>query len=171
MRSTSTFQRRGFYFECSNLELTRHERNKRYDASTNRHEIARALYQAKGAAAAFRETIANAGVGAWMTDREPAVVLPTERPMENIVFLLEHEYAMYDRYWLDFDALKSAANQTRTVFAGGDAQREAYPYRSAAAVADKLGMRLVEFPGGHAGYVTHPKAFASKLREVLEEQF
>jgi hypothetical protein len=72
-------------------------------------------------------------VGAWQTDREPDFALPTERRMENIAFLMEHEFAMYDRCWLDFDALKKASAQARIVIAGGVAQREAYPYRSAAA--------------------------------------
>jgi hypothetical protein len=35
-------------------------------------------------------------------------------------------------------------------------------------LAKLLGTEIVEFPGGHAGFVTHPRAFATKLREVFE---
>src|SRR5450756_2729714 len=79
----------------------------------------------------------------------------------------KHEFAMYDRYWLDFGALKEALTQMRLILAAGEAQREAFPYRSAAAVADRLGIALTEFPGGHVGYITHPRAFAARLLDVL----
>jgi hypothetical protein len=42
--------------------------------------------------------------------------------------------------------------------------RRYLPYLCAAAVADRLGTSLVEFPGGHAGFISHPRAFAEKLR-------
>ena len=133
----------------------------------NRHDRVREMAQRSGAPAALQQALATMGIGAFLTDTEPDVVLPTERPVANIAFLIKHEFAMYDRYWLDFDALRGVAAQTRIVVAGGQAQREAYPYRSALAVAEQLGSAIVEFPGGHAGYVTHPRAFAARLQEVL----
>ncbi|GHO76740.1 putative hydrolase YraK [Ktedonobacter sp. SOSP1-85] len=90
--------------------------------------------------------------------------------VKNTIFLFEHEVAMYDHYLLDFAALASATSQTRIVLAGGHDYQEAATYLSAAAVADRLGTDMVEFPGRHAGYVSNPRAFAHRLREVLDER-
>ncbi len=135
----------------------------------HRHEQAQELFRREGAGPALGQMLARMGIAAYQTDKEPDVELPTERPVANTVFLMKHEMPMYDRYDFDFDALAQAATQARIVLAGGTAQREAFPYRSAAAIAERLGTSLVEFPGGHAGYVTHPKAFTAKLLEVLVE--
>jgi pimeloyl-ACP methyl ester carboxylesterase len=134
----------------------------------DRHASAQAAARGPGGpAAALQQFITRMGIGAFSTDREPGVELPTERPVQNTVFLMKHEFAMYDRYWLDFGALKEASTQMRLILAAGEAQREAFPYRSAAAVADRLGIALTEFPGGHVGYITHPRAFAARLLDVL----
>ena len=34
-------------------------------------------------------------------------------------------------------------------------------------LANRLGKAVVEFPSHHAGYVSHPRAFAEQLRAVL----
>ena len=73
---------------------------------------------------------------------------------------------MYDRYRFDFVWLRKALLQTYVVFAGGSG-RDNSAYQSAIAVADQLGAAFVEFPGYHVGYVTHPRAFAPQLCEVL----
>jgi hypothetical protein len=33
-----------------------------------------------------------------------------------------------------------------------------------------LGARVVDFPGGHSGYILRPKAFAAKLDEVFRQR-
>lgn len=75
-------------------------------------------------------------------------------------------------YEPDFDALSSAS--TRIVPAGGVESNGEMPYRSAVAVAERLGVDLVEFPSNHGGFLGgeygqmgDPDAFAAKLREVL----
>jgi pimeloyl-ACP methyl ester carboxylesterase len=123
-----------------------------------------------GIAAALQQFMASQGTGAFSTEREPGVELPTTRAPQNAVFLMKHEFAMYDRYWLDFEALKTAATRLRLVLAGGALNHEAYPYRSAVAVAERLSLPLAEFPGGHVGYITHPQGFATRLLEVLGGQ-
>jgi hypothetical protein len=40
-------------------------------------------------------------------------------------------------------------------------------YRTAHALADRLGTQPVQFPGGHGGFASHPDGFAARLREVL----
>lgn len=90
-----------------------------------------------------------------------------DQVVKNTIFFFEHELAMYDRYQLDFAALSSATSQTRIVLAGGHDYQETATYLSAAAVADRLGTHIVEFPGRHVGYVSNPRAFAPRLCEVL----
>lgn len=76
-------------------------------------------------------------------------------------------------YEPDFEALANA--RTRIVMAaGGDEGTMAN--RGAFGVAERLGTRVVVFPGSHAGFLGgeygqmgEPDAFAAKLREVLAE--
>lgn len=100
---------------------------------------------------------------------EPMDQEQRDRFVNNTIFLFEHEFPMYDRYQLDFAALKSASARSRIVIAGGTNNQEDETYWSAVAVAEGLGTRIVEFPGRHIGYVTNPTAFAQRLHEVLSE--
>ena len=68
-------------------------------------------------------------------------------------------------YRPDLAALEAA--QTRVVVAGGTASRGEFARRTAAALAERLGTPLVEFPGGHAGFATDAAAFAAVLRRTL----
>jgi pimeloyl-ACP methyl ester carboxylesterase len=138
----------------------------------DRHDVVREIYRCEGPVAALTKFMTMMGVNAGFAEREPDVQLPDRRhhAVENIAFLMEHEFAMYDRYWLDFAALENASAKTRIVLAAGSVQRGHYPYRSAVAVADRLGMQVVEFPGGHGGYMTHPIAFAQRMMEVFNAE-
>ncbi len=132
----------------------------------------RATYLREGIQAALQQLMAQPGLQA--EDHEPhseaSEPMDSEERdtfMRNMIFLFEREFSMYDRYQLDFAALKSAASHARIVIAGGANNREDEAYWSAHAVAAGLGSRLVEFPGRHVGYVTNPAAFAQRLHEVL----
>jgi clorobiocin/coumermycin A biosynthesis protein CloN7/CouN7 len=68
-------------------------------------------------------------------------------------------------YQPDFPALEGAP--TRLIVAGGSASRGEFPHRTAVALAERLGTPLVEFPGGHVGFISDPKEFAAVLVRVL----
>jgi pimeloyl-ACP methyl ester carboxylesterase len=68
-------------------------------------------------------------------------------------------------YQPDLPALQAATSQI--IVAGGTASRGEFPRRTATALAVRLDTPLVEFPGGHVGFITHPEAFAGVLRRVL----
>lgn len=87
--------------------------------------------------------------------------------IKNMVFLFEHEFTMIDHYQFDFTALKHASTLTRIVLAGGTESQDR-TYQSASAIANQLKMTLVEFPGRHVGYLTHPELFAQRLHTVLQ---
>jgi pimeloyl-ACP methyl ester carboxylesterase len=124
-------------------------------------------YQRDGLAPAMRKVVTElAGVPA--TDRTSGTET-TERRMKdpkNAIFLFEHEFPMFAKYRYDFDALKAASS--RIVIAGGTG-KEFPAYRSAEKIAEILDTRVVQFPGHHGGYGSHPKEFAERLCEVLAE--
>ena len=72
----------------------------------------------------------------------------------------------------DFDAL--AATKVRLVVAAGEESARQVTGRSAAALAQRLGLPLTMFPSHHGGFLGpefgwpgQPEAFAARLREVL----
>ncbi|SDU72016.1 hypothetical protein [Jiangella alkaliphila] len=50
---------------------------------------------------------------------------------------------------------------------GGATSAGELPQRGAVVLAERLGTPLVEFPGGHDGYIDAPAAFAGVVRRVL----
>jgi pimeloyl-ACP methyl ester carboxylesterase len=72
-------------------------------------------------------------------------------------------------YEPDFNSLRAAS--TRIVVAGGIESEDTFPYRAAAAVAERLGTDLAVFPSHHGGFHEQgdPKAFAASLRRVLTD--
>lgn len=119
-----------------------------------------------GAAAPSGQDFAQMGVD--FADREPGIVLPQPSPYRaaNLVFFRAYDAPAAHRYRLDLAALQQGA-ATRIVPAGGRTSREFWAHRAAEALAARLGRPFVEFPGGHNGFVLHPKAFAARLRDVL----
>jgi hypothetical protein len=83
----------------------------------------------------------------------------------NVSFWMEHELRQYPRHELDLDAL--AAAKDRLVLASGAESRGLLPYRPNEVLSDRLGVDVVEFPGGHLGYMQHPVEFGAQLHDVL----
>lgn len=108
-------------------------------------------------------------IGVSYDDLEPGVVLPPHNPQESAAraqALMRYTFPAVHRYRLDVAAL--AATPVRVVLAAGSAGRNTSIYRCAQALASRLGTELVGFPSHHAGYVSHPRAFAARLDEVLK---
>ncbi|MCD0444054.1 alpha/beta hydrolase [Glycomyces sp. A-F 0318] len=61
------------------------------------------------------------------------------------------------------------ANANKLVPAAGVDSRGQLPYRSAAALAERIGAPLTEFPGGHLGPVERPALFARALTRLLHD--
>jgi hypothetical protein len=86
--------------------------------------------------------------------------------------LLDQNMLTSAAYQVEFEALRAAP--TRIVLAVGEESAKAIPGRAAVAIAGRLGLEPVVFPGGHDGFLGgeygrtgQPDAFAAKLREVL----
>lgn len=127
------------------------------------------VYRRDGVDVAMRKF--SAGVGMDNMQPPPGIELPPQiaemmtRIRRNLGFWLEHELRQYPRVVLDLPAL--AAVSKRLILAGGRDSREHFPYRPNTVLAEQLGNDVVDFPGGHVGYLTHPVDFAAKLRDVL----
>ncbi len=124
-----------------------------------------ALYRAKGVLPAMRKFFAGTGID--FMDREPEVGFPPANParLTNLKFFLENDAPAARRYHVDLAALRAASG--RIVVGAGVRSKGLWIHACAQALATGLGVPLVDFPGGHAGYVAHPRAYAAKLTELF----
>ncbi len=123
------------------------------------------------------DTFANDGIGAaWAKFFAFTAMNPppqsndtTPPPSAEIVATSErffgHGLLPIALYQPDFSALQDATS--RVVVAGGTTSKGEFPQRTAAALAERLGTSLVDFPGGHAGFVSDAGDFAAVLRRTL----
>ena len=104
---------------------------------------------------------------------DPAMFgLPTEDDGSRDDPLVGHNIITCNAYRHDFDALRKAP--TRIVIGVGAKSGQQLAGRAGAAVAERLGIAPVTFPGDHGGFLGgeygqtgEPDAFATTLREVL----
>ena len=99
--------------------------------------------------------------------------LPTEDDGSRTDPLMSQNMISGSHYEPELDAVRQAA--TRVIIAAGEDSEGILPYRAAVIIAERLGIELVSFPGGHGGFfggeygqMGEPDAFAKKLRQVLE---
>jgi pimeloyl-ACP methyl ester carboxylesterase len=139
-------------------------------AAVRFHEQVQQVYRSTGLRAAMRMFVMAYDGG--LTDREADVLVtrPSRRTIANTEFFLANDAEATARFAFgpaECDALK--ASPTRVVPAGGSSSHAAAAYRCAAALARLLATPLTIFPGGHEGYLTHPRGFATRLSQVLSE--
>jgi pimeloyl-ACP methyl ester carboxylesterase len=140
----------------------------------------RATYYRDGFGPAMAKFIAIAGHDGLLPDGyadqpgpDPAMFgLPTEDDGSRDDPLVGHNIITCLGYRHDFDALRKAP--TRIVIGVGARSGQQVAGRAGAAVADRLGIAPVTFPGDHGGFLGgeygqagEPDAFAATLREVL----
>ncbi len=68
-------------------------------------------------------------------------------------------------YRPDVEALGNSS--VRVVIAAGATSKGEFAHRTALALSQHLGTPLTEFPGGHGGFASDPREFASVLRRTL----
>lgn len=141
-----------------------------------------ASFATQGAEAAMAEFSAGlAGgqeaAGADQSERMPGgdEVPPGEPPPEvaemmarmsaNLPFFIGYEVPSFSRYEPDLDAV--AGTDVVVVPAAGVDSVGEPPHRGALALAERLGVPAVQFPGDHGGFGTDPAAFAQAIRAEL----
>ncbi|MFI7415601.1 alpha/beta fold hydrolase [Streptomyces sp. NPDC049627] len=142
------------------------------DAERARHERELAalqdLYLRKGLSAALPEIARTLGIDPNTRDLEPDL---TPQPMNalriaNFDYFIRHDFTAIIHDTLDITALKGVS--TYIVPAAGRATpRTVFDYTCATALAAQLDRKVQELPGGHNGNTTHPRAYATRIREIL----
>uniref|UniRef100_A0AAU2JY42 Alpha/beta hydrolase n=1 Tax=Streptomyces sp. NBC_00049 TaxID=2903617 RepID=A0AAU2JY42_9ACTN len=132
-----------------------------------------AVFRADGLAAAAAHFMTGIG-GTLKPMPDPAGLPPRTADMigrlgGNFPVFMEHELRQFTSYVPDEAALAAASD--RLVLAAGRETRGHLPYRPAAALADRLGGEVTEFPGGHSGYTDCPEEFGPLLAGVLSRQY
>ncbi|SEU26317.1 alpha/beta fold hydrolase [Nonomuraea wenchangensis] len=141
-----------------------------------RRDLAREVgesYRAGGVAAALATYVAGSGLdrmpeGPAAESAEAAADMGSKlgRMQANADFFFARHASATATYLPDVAALRGGA--ARIVLAAGEQSAGQLAHDAALALAGRLGLRAVTFPGGHAGYVTHPTGFARALRDVLD---
>jgi hypothetical protein len=125
-------------------------------------------YRRDGLSVAFKEVAKVLGIDPASQDVEPGLTSHPMTPQRvaNFDFFLLHEFTAVIRDTLKVGALRDSA--TRIVPAvGRTTPRTVFDYRCAQELGALLGTDLAEFPGGHNGNTTHPRAYAARLLEIL----
>jgi pimeloyl-ACP methyl ester carboxylesterase len=91
-----------------------------------------------------------------------------ESTMANAAYWMEHELRQYPRVELDLAALEAAAS--RIVLAGGRDSCDQLTYQPNRVLARQLGREIVDFPGGHLGFMSYPAEFAKELMNTLGDR-
>jgi clorobiocin biosynthesis protein CloN7 len=129
-------------------------------------------YRGSGAGAAWRKfaTFAGLDMGLQRGDAEPQPQPQPQSPSAEAIAtsdrFFRHGLLPIALYQLDVSALQGAA--VRIVVAGGTTSKGQFAQRTAAALAERLGTPLIDFPGGHAGFSTDAEDFVGVLRSTLE---
>jgi pimeloyl-ACP methyl ester carboxylesterase len=93
---------------------------------------------------------------------------PNEYTLSNATYWMEHELRQYPQVELDFAAL--ATNAERIVLAGGRDSQDQVAYQPNRVLARQLGLAIVNFPGGHLGFLSSPAEFAKELIAALKDE-
>ena len=127
-----------------------------------------ATYRSAGIGAAWQRFFAFAGLEVPPEgggDAGAAPPPPTDEMEATSERFFGHGLLPITLYEPDVAALRAAPG--RVVVAGGTTSRGEFAQRTAAALAERLGTPLVDFPGGHVGFASDAEAFAAVLRRTL----
>jgi hypothetical protein len=88
-----------------------------------------------------------------------------QRLAGNWEFFARYEMRPVAEFVPDLEALRGS--KVPLVFAGGHESRSYYYRRAGEALAARLGVEFVEFPGHHMAYLDDADSFAPILRQIL----
>ncbi|MEV7614417.1 alpha/beta hydrolase [Streptomyces sp. NPDC089799] len=136
-------------------------------------------YRREGLLPALAEVARVLGIDPASQDREPGLTPQpglTERA-DDFEFFLTHDLAAIVGDTFDPAALagpagsgpRGGAGPRIVPVTGRTTPRTVFDHRCAEELGTLLGTEPAEFPGGHNGNLTHPAAWAARLREVLGE--
>ncbi|WP_079313556.1 alpha/beta fold hydrolase [Microbispora sp. GKU 823] len=126
------------------------------------------LYRDRGLAEAFVKIAETLGIDPVAQDTEPGL---TPHPMNDrrragFDFFIRNDFTAIARDTLDVAALGDTPVRVVPAF-GRTTPRHVFDYRCAQELAALLGVEAREFPGGHNGNTTHPRAYATRIRDLV----
>ncbi len=100
-------------------------------------------------------------------DKEPDVEFPQPTPQRtaNLAFFLQYDAPSVRKYRLDPVGLQQVADKIS--LAASVASGKNLAHQCTVSIAEFLKKEVTIFPGGHNGFITHPKAFAALLTTFL----
>ncbi|MFD0155149.1 alpha/beta fold hydrolase [Streptomyces sp. NPDC055721] len=101
-------------------------------------------------------------------DLPPQAAARAEQTMANLPYFVGRIVPAFMSYTPDLNRLEALSD--RLVLAGGQDSVGELAYRPAALVAERLGLELLHFPGGHVGSTTHPAPFGEALRTAFRAE-
>jgi clorobiocin/coumermycin A biosynthesis protein CloN7/CouN7 len=122
-------------------------------------------FRDSGIAAAWQRFSIFTGMDMRPAGEEPAPQPPSAEAVATSERFFGHGLLPIALYQPDFSAMEVAP--ARVVVAGGTISRGQFAWRTAVALADRLGTSLTDFPGGHGGFASDAKDFAMVLRRTL----
>lgn len=148
--------------EAPTLELLRADEQA---IARAQQEEAETTHRTAGVAAAMQRFAAMSGFD--INDREPdaPMVRPGPARLANLEVFLSRDAPAVRLYRLHREGVRAVAE--RIIPAAGTTNRSLWIHHCAQALAELVGRPMVEFPGGHNGFATHPRAFATRLIETL----
>ncbi|OLF11452.1 alpha/beta hydrolase [Actinophytocola xinjiangensis] len=126
-------------------------------------------YRDGGLPAALPQIAAVLGIDPTNQDTEPNLTPQPMTPQRiaNFDHFIQHDFTAVVHDALD-EADIAALTDVRIVPAAGrTTPRTVFDHRCAQRLATLLDTDLTEFPGGHNGNTTHPRAYAAQLRHTL----
>jgi pimeloyl-ACP methyl ester carboxylesterase len=126
-------------------------------------------YRSEGVPAAMQKFTRGVGFGDGGPPpgaQGPEAAAAMARTGGNLALFAGRLVPVIGNYEPDMAALRNS--QTRIVVGVGDESTPGQmPYQASHRLAEELGARPVQFPGGHGGFGSHPDRFAARLREAL----
>jgi pimeloyl-ACP methyl ester carboxylesterase len=133
------------------------------------HRELHEIYKAHGAGAAMQKFMSSTGLDASPPKDAPPPTLEAQeafrRVMSNLDFFFGFGMKAIVEYVPDVATLK--AGTPKVVVGVGEATKGQVAHQTGVALAERLGMDPVVFPGDHGGYSSQPVAFAERLYEAL----
>jgi len=128
-------------------------------------------YCSGGPGPAMQKFFAHVGLGAPGTEGDESRSEPDPEMLERMRSIADHFLAHLLRptalYRPQIEALRTGA--AKIVVAGGTTSKGQLAHRTALALAERLGTKIVDFPGSHVGFREQPGPCAQLLCQLLTD--
>jgi pimeloyl-ACP methyl ester carboxylesterase len=119
--------------------------------------------------AAIKHLASLTGSGAASAEAGVRPAEPVGDLHANLRRFFEHDFPAVRGSTLDVGRIRAIPRSTVILPTGGAESRGQWEYRCAKRLARELDREIIEMPGGHNGFVSHPWATATELKRLFTE--